>query len=52
MAAVSAIPQVDATVPPVVAGREAGLSGKPPHTPIWKHLGAVGDGDRQVFGGR
>ena len=49
MAAVAAIPPIDVTVPPVLAGREAGLSGKPLLAPIRRRLGAGGDGDRQVF---
>ena len=49
MAAVAAIPPIDVAAPPVVAGREAGLSGKPLLAPIRRRLGAGGDGDRQVF---
>ena len=48
MDAVAAIPPIDVTVPPVVAGREAGLSGKPLLAPNQRRLGAGGDGDRQV----
>ena len=49
MAAVAAIPPIDVAAPPVVAGREAGLSGKPLLAPIRRRLGAGGDGDRRVF---
>ena len=49
MAAVAAIPPIDVAAPPVVAGREAGLSGKPLLAPIWRRLGAGGYGNHQVF---
>ena len=49
MTSVAAIPPIDVAAPPVVAGREAGLSGKPLLAPIWQRLGAGGDGDRKVF---
>ena len=49
MADVSAIIPIDTTIPTIVAGREAGLSGKPLLAPNRRRLGAGGDGDRRVF---
>ena len=49
MAAVAAIPPIDVAAPPVVAGREAGLSGKPPLAPNRRCLAAGGDGDLRVL---
>ena len=52
MADVSAVLSIDTIIPTIVAGREAGLSGKPPHAPIRKRLSADGDDDHHSVDGR
>ena len=52
MADVSAVLSIDTLIPTIVAGREAGLSGKLPHARVWRRLGADGDDDRHSVDGR
>ena len=52
MADVSAVLSIDTIIPTIVAGREAGLSGKPPHAPIRRRLGADGDDNHHSVDGR